>query len=193
MMQEPLNLTQADLPGLMEVGRAVSSIPGVSGADSPLGGIGDFFNTIERGLNLWDQINRRVAESGMTIAKLRSVEQLGIQQEQTGFQMSGPVVEPGGVYRPPPAQPKFISKLPERESAEPDGGVFLTGPAPPPQLQPIDLYKTMLKYLKELAESDSPFKDLTLGDAFQLAKANKGVVIQAIEKELPNLYDRAEE
>jgi len=184
MMQEPLNLTQADLPGLMEVGRAVSSIPGASGPDSPLGGIGDFFNTIERGLNLWDQINRRVAESGMTIAKLRSVEQLGIQQEPNGFQASGPVVEPGGVYRPPPAQPQ-----PDHGAGSPP----VPGPDPALQLQPIDLYKTMLKYLKELAESDSPFKDLTLGEAFQLAKANKGVVIQAIEKELPNLYDRAEE
>lgn len=188
MMQEPLNLTQADLPGLMEVGRAVSSIPGASGADSPLGGIGDFFNTLERGLNLWDQINRRVAESGMTIAKLRSVEQLGIQQEPSGFQASGPVVEAGAVYRPP--------VQPERESVAADGAGLTSnqsGPGPAPQLQPIDLYKTMLKYLKELADSDSPFKDLTLGDAFQLAKANKGVVIQAIEKELPNLYDRTTE
>jgi hypothetical protein len=166
MMQEPLSLTQADLPGLMEVGRAVSSIPGASGTDSPLGGIGDFFNTIERGLNLWDQINKRVAESGMTIAKLRSVEQLGVQQNQGDFFPAGQVIEPGGVYRPP---------------------------EPAPQLQPIDLYKTMLKYLKELAESDSPFKDLTLGEAFQLAKDNKGIVIQAIETELPNLYDRVKE
>ena len=184
MMQEPLNLTQADLPGLMEVGKAVSSIPGASGPDSPLGGIGDFFNTIERGLNLWDQINRRVAESGMTIAKLRSVEQLGIQQEPSGFQASGPVVEAGGVYRPLPAQPQSDQRA---------GSPPVSGPDPAPELQPINLYKTMLKYLKELAESDSPFKDLTLGEAFQLAKANKGVVIQAIEKELPNLYDRAEE
>ena len=97
MMQEPLSLTQSDLPGLMEVGRAVSSIPGASGADSPLGGIGDFFNTIERGLNLWDQINKRVAESGMTIAKLRSVEQLGVQQNQGDFFPAGQVIEPGGV------------------------------------------------------------------------------------------------
>ena len=184
MMQEPLNLTQADLPGLMEVGKAVSSIPGVSGAESPLGGIGDFFNTIERGLNLWDQINRRVAESGMTIAKLRSVEQLGMQQEPSGFQASGPVVEPGGVYRPPPVQPQ-----PDQRAGSPP----VSGPGPALELQPIDLYKTMLKYLKELAESDSPFKDLTLKEAFQLAKENKGIVIQAIETELPNLYDRVTE
>lgn len=181
MMQEPLNLTQGDLPGLMEVGRAVSSIPGASGPDSPLGGIGDFFSTIERGLNLWDQINKRVAESGMTIAKLRSAEQLGIQQDHP----VGQVVEPGGVYRPPnPAPP------------QPDQGAGLppvSGPGPAPQLQPIDLYKTMLDYLKQLAESDSPFKQLTLEEAFQLAKDNKGIVIQAIEKELPNLYDRAKE
>ena len=188
-MQEPLNLTQTDLSGLMEVGRTVSSIPGASGADSPLGGIGDFFTTIERGLNLWDQINKRVAESGMTLAKLRSVEQLGIQQEQPGYQAAGPVVEPGGVYRPPERAPV------ERESAEPDGAGLVTpsGPGPAPQIQPIDLYKTMLKYLKELAESDSPFKNLTLAEAFPLAKDNKGVVLQAIEKELPNLYDRAQE
>ena len=105
MMQEPLSLTEADLPGLMEVGRAVSSIPGASGADSPLGGIGDFFSTIERGLSLWDQINKRVAESGMTIAKLRSVEQLGAQPEQQGFFPPGQVIEPGGVYRPPEPSP----------------------------------------------------------------------------------------
>jgi hypothetical protein len=185
MMQEPLNLTQGDLPGLMEVGRAVSSIPGASGPDSPLGGIGDFFSTIERGLNLWDQINKRVAESGMTIAKLRSVEQLGIQQEQGDFFPQGQVIEPGGIYRPP-----------EPASPQPDRGAGLppvSGPGLAPQLQPIDLYKTMLDYLKQLAESDSPFKELTLEDAFQLAKDNKGIVIQAIEKELPNLYDRATE
>ena len=184
MMQEPLSLTQSDLPGLMEVGRAVSSIPGASGPDSPLGGIGDFFNTIERGLNLWDQINKRVAESGMTIAKLRSVEQLGIQQDQGNFFPAGQVIEPGGVYRPPDLAPP-----------QPDqgAGLLFSGPDPARELQPIDLYKTMLKYLKELAESDSPFKDLTLGEAFQLAKDNKGIVIQAIETELPNLYDRANE
>ena len=185
MMQEPLDLTQADLPGLMEVGKAVASIPGASGPDSPLGGIGDFFNTIERGLNLWDQINRRVAESGMTIAKLRSVEQLGMQQEPSGFQAAGPVVEPGGVYRPS-----------EQVLPQPDHGAGsppVSGPGPALELQPIDLYKTMLKYLKELAESDSPFKDLTLKEAFQLAKENKGIVIQAIETELPNLYDRVTE
>jgi hypothetical protein len=183
MMQEPLNLTQADLPGLMEVGRTVSSIPGASGADSPLGGIGDFFSTIERGLNLWDQINKRVAESGMTIAKLRSVEQLGIQQEQGDFFPPGQVIEPGGVYRPP-----------EPVRAEPEQGAGLppiTAPDPAPQLEPIDLYRTMLDYLKQLAESESPFKQLTLEEAFQLAKDNKGIVMQAIEKELPNLYDRA--
>ena len=188
MMQEPLNLTQADLPGLMEVGRAVSSIPGASGPDSPLGGIGDFFSTIERGLNLWDQINKRVAESGMTLAKLRSVEQLGIQQEQGDFFPQGQVIEPGGVYRPPERTQV------EPESAGTEGaGAVLSGPDPAPQLQPIDLYKTMLDYLKQLAESDSPFKELTLAEAFQLAKDNKGIVIQAIEKELPNLYDRAKE
>ena len=182
MMQEPLSLTQADLPGLMEVGRAVSSIPGARGPDSPLGGIGDFFSTIDRGLNLWDQINRRVAESGLTIAKLRSVEQLGVQQDQGDFFPPGQVIEPGGVYRPP-----------ERPQPEPDPGAGLppySGPVRAPQLQPIDLYKTMLKYLKELAEGESPFKKLTLEEAFQLAKDNKGIVIQAIETELPNLYDR---
>ena len=185
MMQEPLSLTEADLPGLMEVGRTVSSIPGASGADSPLGGIGDFFNTIERGLNLWDQINKRVAESGMIIAKLRSVEQLGVQQEQGDFFPQGQVIEPGGVYRPPdPAPPQ-----PDPGAGSPP----VSGPGPAPQLQPIDLYKTMLDYLKQLAESDSPFKELTLEEAFQLAKDNKGIVIQAIEKELPNLYDRATE
>ena len=185
MMQEPLNLTQADLPGLMEVGRAVSSIPGASGADSPLGGIGDFFNTLQQGLDLWGQLNHRVAESGLTIAKLRSVEQLGVQQDQGDFFPAGQVVEPGGVYRPPePAQ------------SQPDPGAGsppVPGPDPVQELQPIDLYKTMLKYLKELAESDSPFKDLTLKEAFQLAKDNKGIVIQAIETELPNLYDRVKE
>ena len=185
MMQEPLSLTQSDLPGLMEVGRAVSSIPGASGADSPLGGIGDFFNTIERGLNLWDQINKRVAESGMTIAKLRSVEQLGVQQNQGDFFPAGQVIEPGGVYRPPePAPP------------QPDQGAGLppvSGPDPARELQPSALYKTMLKYLKELAERQSPFKKLTLEEAFQLAKDNKGIVIQAIEQELPNSYDRVKE
>ena len=111
----------------------------------------------------------------MTIAKLRSVEQLGAQPEQQGFFPPGQVIEPGGVYRPPEPSPP--------QSDQGAGLPPISGPDPAPQLQPIDLYKTMLKYLKELAESDSPFKDLTLGEAFQLAKDNKGIVIQAIETE----------
>ena len=45
----------------------------------------------------------------------------------------------------------------------------------------------MLGYLSKLADKDSPFKDLTLKDALELARANKTLVLGAIEEELPKL------
>ena len=39
--QIPLDLTQANLSGLMEAGQAIANIPGAPGGSAPLGGLGD--------------------------------------------------------------------------------------------------------------------------------------------------------
>jgi hypothetical protein len=176
MMQNPLDLTQGDLQGLMEAGQTLANIPGVGGGSSPLGGVGELLNQGERLLNLWGQFNEHLTKSGDMIVKLRSAEGLGIDPPAQGsFFPAGPVIEPG-VYRPPITTP-----TPEPEP-EP-----LPEPAPTPTVEPIKLYSTMLGYLSKLADKDSPFKDLTLKDALELARANKTLVLGAIEEELPKL------
>jgi len=167
MMQNPLDLTQGDLQGLMEAGQTLANVPGVGGGSSPLGGIGELLNTGERFLNLWGKLN-----------KLRSAEGLGIDQPaQGGFFPSGQIIE-GGVYQPP-ERPVTTPSEPEPEP--------LPEPGPTPTVEPIKLYSTMLGYLSKLADKDSPFKDLTLKDALELARANKTLVLGAIEEELPKL------
>ena len=101
MMQNPLDLTQGDLRGLMEAGQTLANIPGVGGGSSPLGGIGELLDTAERFFNLFDRFNKGAAEFGGTIAKLRGAEGLGIDPPVQGaFFPAGPVIE-GGVFRPP--------------------------------------------------------------------------------------------
>ena len=72
-MQNPLDLSQADLSGLMEVGQTVADVGAIGGSNNPLGGVGELLNTIERVINVWGQVNNKVNESGMTIAKLRGI------------------------------------------------------------------------------------------------------------------------
>ena len=101
MMQNPLDLTQTDLQGLMEAGQTLANIPGVGGGSSPLGGVGELLETLQKGLNMFDQFQGSVEKFGTTIAKLRSAEGLGIDPPaQGGFFPSGQIID-GGVYQPP--------------------------------------------------------------------------------------------
>ena len=183
MMQNPLDLSQADLSGLMDAGRTVADVSSIGGSNNPLGGVGDLLNTIERVINVWGQVNNKVNESGMTIAKLRGMID---PQDQGGFVPSGQIID-ATVYRPVDSLP--ITLPSPDEPPEPE-------PAPAPTVEPIKLYSTMLGYLSKLADPESPFKDLTLKDALELARANKTLVLGAIEEELPKLLgsdDRVKE
>ena len=183
MMQNPLDLSQADLSGLMDAGRPVADVSSIGGSNNPLGGVGDLLNTIERVINVWGQVNNKVNESGMTIAKLRGMID---PQDQGGFVPSGQIID-ATVYRPVDSLP--ITLPSPDEPPEPE-------PAPAPTVEPIKLYSTMLGYLSKLADPESPFKDLTLKDALELARANKTLVLGAIEEELPKLLgsdDRVKE
>jgi hypothetical protein len=168
MMQNPLDLTQGDLPGLMEAGQTLANIPGVGGGSSPLGGVGELINQGERLLNLWGQFNEHLTKSGDMIVKLRSAEGLGIDPPAQGsFFPAGPVIE-GAVYRPPVTTP-----TPEPKP-QPEGG-------PAPTVEPIKIYAKALGWLAELPG------DMTMKEALELARSNKGMILGAIEKELPNL------
>ena len=182
MMQNPLDLTQGDLSGLMEVGQTVADVSAMGGSNNPLGGVGELLNTLERVINVWGQVNSRVNESGMTIAKLRGMID---PQDQGDFIPTGQIID-ATVYRPVDPPP-VTQPAPDEPPPGPE-------PAPAPTVEPIKLYSTMLGYLSKLADPDSPFKDLTLKDALELARANKTLVLGAIEEELPKLLgsdDRA--
>ena len=106
MMQNPLDLTQTDLRGLMEAGQTLANIPGVGGGSSPLGGISEMLDTAERFFNLFDRFNKGAAEFGGTIAKLRGAEGLGIDQPAQGsFFPAGQVIDGGEVLRQPKGVP----------------------------------------------------------------------------------------
>ena len=163
MMQNPLDLTQGDLAGLMDAGRTVADVGAIGGSNNPLGGVGEMLNTVERIINVWGQVNHKVAESGMTIAKLRGMID---PQDQGGFIPTGQIIDATAhqaVTTPRPDEPQ---------------------PEPAPTVDPLQLYLRLLGRLETLAEPDSPFKDLTLKDALDLAKANKTLVLGAIEEEL---------
>jgi hypothetical protein len=175
MMQNPLDLSQADLSGLMEVGHTVADASAIGGGNNPLSGVGELLNTIERVINVWGQVNNKVNESGMTIAKLRGMID---PQDQSGFVPSGQIID-ATVYRPVDSPPITVPS-PDEPTPDPE-------PAPAPTVEPIKLYSTMLSYLSKLADPDSPFRDLTLKDALELARANKTLVLGAIEEELPKI------
>ena len=181
-MQNPLDLTQGDLRGLMEAGQTLANIPGVGGGSSPLGGIGELLDTAERFFNLFDRFNKGAAEFGGTIAKLRGAEGLGIDPPVQGaFFPAGPVIE-GGVFRPP----EQIDRLSY-------GGDTVTTPGPDPQpepqpqpgpvptVEPIKIYAKALGWLASLPA------EMTMAEALELARENKGMILGAIEKELPSL------
>ena len=95
MMQNPLDLTQGDLQGLMEAGQTLANIPGVGGGSSPLGGVGELLNTVERVLNMASQFSDSVDRFGVTIARLKGMDMPGMNQpDQGSFFPAGPVIEP---------------------------------------------------------------------------------------------------
>ena len=172
MMQNPLDLTQTDLRGLMEAGQTLANIPGVGGGSSPLGGIGELLDTAERFFNLFDRFNKGAAEFGGTIAKLRGAEGLGIDPPVQGaFFPAGPVIE-GGVFRPPE---QTVTPTPDPEP-EPE-----PQPGPAPTVEPVKIYAKALGWLASLPG------DMTMKEALELARDNKGMILRAIEQELPSL------
>ena len=100
-MQNPLDLTQTDLRGLMEGVQTVANIPGVGGGSSPLGGVSELLDTAERFFNLFDRFNAGVNQFGTTITKLRGAEGLGIDQPAQGSCFPPGQVIDAGVYTPP--------------------------------------------------------------------------------------------
>jgi len=172
-MQNPLDLTQGDLQGLMEAGQTLANIPGVGGGSSPLGGVGELLETIQKGLNMFEQFQGSVEKFGTTIAKLRSAEGLGIDQSaQGGFFPTGQVIE-GGVFRPPEQTVNIPSPAPEPEP-QPE-------PAPTPTVDPVRIYSKALGWLASLPE------EMTMKEALEMARDHKGMILGAIEKELPSL------
>jgi len=173
MMQNPLDLTQTDLRGLMEAGQTLANIPGVGGGSSPLGGIGELLDTAERFFNLFDRFNKGAAEFGGTIAKLRGAEGLGIDPPVQGaFFPAGPVID-AGVYRPPEQTVTTPGPDPEPEP-QPQ-------PGPAPTVEPVKIYAKALGWLASLPG------EMTMKEALELARDNKGMILRAIEKELPSL------
>jgi len=170
MMQNPLDLTQSDLRGLMEAGQTLANIPGVSGGSS--GGIGELLNTAERFLNLFERFNDGFQKVGATVKGLRSAEGLGIDPPVQGsFFPAGPVIE-AGVYRPPE---QTVTPTPDPEP-EPE-----PQPGPAPTVEPVKIYAKALGWLASLPG------EMTMAEALELARDNKGMILRAIEKELPSL------
>jgi len=170
MMQNPLDLSQGDLRGLMEGVQTVANIPGVGGGSSPLGGVSELLDTAERFFNLFDRFNAGVNQFGTTITKLRGAEGLGIDQPAQGsFFPPGQVIG-AGVYTPPQT---VTTPRPDPEP-EPE-------PAPPATMQPVKIYAKALGWLASLPG------EMTMKEALELARENKGLILGAIEKELPSL------
>ncbi len=168
MMQNPLDLTQTDLRGLMEAGQTLANIPGVGGGSS--GGIGELLNTAERFLNLFERFNDGMQKAGITIKGLRSAEGLGIDPPVQGsFFPAGPVID-ADVYRPPQA---VTTPTPDPEP-QPQ-------PGPAPTVEPVKIYAKALGWIASLPG------DMTMKEALELARENKGMILGAIEKELPGL------
>jgi hypothetical protein len=154
----------------MEAGQTLANIPGVGGGSS--GGIGELLNTAERFLNLFERFNDGFQKAGITIKGLRSAEGLGIDPPVQGsFFPAGPVIE-GGVYRPPEA---VTTPTPDPEPLpEPQ-------PGPAPTVEPVRIYAKALGWLASLPG------EMTMAEALELARENKGMILGAIEKELPSL------
>jgi len=167
-MQNPLDFTQGDLAGLMEAGQTIANMPGIGGGSSPLGGVGELLDTVQKGLNMFEQFQQSVDKFGTTIAKLRGAEGLG-QPAQGGFP-TGQVVEGNVVYRPPDQ----VTTTPSEPAPAPE-------PEPVPAVQPVKVYAKALGWLAQLPP------EMTMKEVLELARSNKGMILGAIEKELPDL------
>lgn len=169
-MQNPLDFTQGDLAGLMEAGQTIANIPGVGGGSSPMGGLGDMINLAEKAMNLFGQFNDNLDKFGNLIIKVRGADALGISQPAQGGFPSGQIIE-GGVYRPP-------DQVTTTPTPDP---VPTPEPEPVPAVQPVKVYAKALGWLAQLPP------DMTMKEALELARTNKGMILGAIEKELPDL------
>jgi hypothetical protein len=169
-MQNPLDFTQADLAGLMEAGQTIANLPGVGGGSSPLGGLGEMLDMAQRVLNLAGDFTTKVDNFQTVIAKYRGMGMPGMnQQQESGFPPSGQIIE-GGVYRPP-----------EQVTTTPSDHVPPPEPEPVPTIKPQQIYSKALGWLAQLPP------DMTMKEALELARSNKGMILGAIEKELPDL------
>ena len=90
------------------------------------------------------------------------------QQQESGFP-TGQIIE-GGVYRPP-----------AQVTTTPSDPVPAPEPEPVPAVQPVKVYAKALGWLAQLPP------DMTMKEALELARSNKGMILGAIEKELPDL------
>tara|TARA_R110002110_G_C13170882_1_gene692693 strand:+ start:203 stop:745 length:543 start_codon:yes stop_codon:yes gene_type:complete len=170
-MRNPLDFTQGDLAGLMEAGQTIANMPGVGGGSSPLGGVSELLDTVQKGLNMFEQFQQSVDKFGTTIARLRGAEGLG-QPTQSGFFPPGQVVEGNVVYRPPDQVTPTPSDPVPAPAPEPE---------PVPAIKPQQIYSKALGWLAQLPE------DMTMKEALKLARDNKGMILGAIEKELSDL------
>ena len=172
-MENPMDFTQGDLAGLMDAGQALVNMPGVSSGSSPMGGIGEMLDTVQRILNMAGQFNDSVDRFGSTIAKFKGMDMPGMNQPQeTGFFPAGQVID-GDLYRPPDRPITMPSPEPEPVPGP--------EPTPVPVLEPQKIYSKALGWLAQLPEN------MTMKEALELARSNKGMILGAIEKELPDL------
>ena len=172
-MENPMDFTQGDLAGLMDAGQALVNMPGVSSGSSPMGGIGEMLDTVQRILNMAGQFNDSVDRFGSTIAKFKGMDMPGMNQPQeTGFFPTGQVID-GDLYRPPDRPITMPSPEPEPVPGP--------EPTPVPVLEPQKIYSKALGWLAQLPEN------MTMKEALELARSNKGMILGAIEKELPDL------
>ena len=173
--QIPLDLTQANLSGLMEAGQAIANIPGAAGGSSPLGGLGETLDTVQRLLDMAGQFTDRVDHFANVINKYRNMDMPGMnQQDQSGFFPQGQVID-GDIYRPPSTVTTDVTE-PRPKPTEPE--------PEPSTVEPIKVYSKALGWLAQLPE------DMTMKEALELARTNKGMILGAIEKELPDLLGK---
>jgi len=172
-MENPMDFTQGDLAGLMEAGQTLAKMPGIGGQSSPLGGIGETLDTIQRILDMAGQFTQRADSFGTMIAKFKGMDMPGMNQPQQGqFFPAGQVID-GDVYRPP--ERTITPPSPEPEPVpEPE-------PGPAPTVKPQAVYSKALGWLAQLPE------EMTMKEALELARSNKALILGAIEKELPDL------
>ena len=174
VMNNPMDLTQGDIKTLMEAGQTIAQVPGMAGGNSPLGGISDMMELFDKGISLFERFNQSVDTFGMTIARLRGYEGGNLPPVEGQFFPQGTVID-GDIYRPPERTTNMPDPGPEPDPhPQPE-------PEPVPAVDPMKIYSKALGWLAELPG------EMTMKEALGLAKAQKPLILGAIEKELPNL------